>query len=429
MRSGRRASRTRPRAALALTAAALAVALAGLGLISASAPVGAGVPSGPHPPGGPAWVVSLGDSYIAGAAGRWAGNTHAYATSQIDALGPSAYADTGTSTDTAAHPPVASCRRSTSAEIHLGGVRSLNLACSGARTSTSPYAGGDFTPGVDRYHDGRGHDGQVRQLQEFARTHRVRMVAVSVVGDDFGFSSIVQDCVRDYLLSTIVWRNYCHDDASVRSRFEPAAVAARAADLTRSLSDIRTAMADAGYSAGDYGVVAQTYPSPVPSGSGLRYPEFAKTRQTIGGCGFWNADLTWANRTALPAINSAVTGAVKASGLANAHVLDVSRLFEDHRLCEKGTRKLYEQDRSNWRAEAAVDRSEWVANIRTVTASAGPLAIAESLHPDYWGQLALRNCLRQAYSGGAVRGGQCITVDPGRNGSGEPNTRLLNPDR
>ena len=28
-------------------------------------------------------------------------------------------------------------------------------------------------------------------------------------------------------------------------------------------------------------------------------------------------------------------------------------------------------------------------------------------HPNYWGQLALRNCLRQAYNGGAPRGGTC----------------------
>jgi hypothetical protein len=31
----------------------------------------------------------------------------------------------------------------------------------------------------------------------------------------------------------------------------------------------------------------------------------------------------------------------------------------------------------------------------------------ESLHPNYWGQLALRNCWRQVWNGGDVRGGVC----------------------
>ncbi|MEP6853034.1 MAG: hypothetical protein ABJA87_10315 [bacterium] len=73
---------------------------------------------------------------------------------------------------------------------------------------------------------------------------------------------------------------------------------------------------------------------------------------------------------------------------------------------------------AGWRAPHAVDRSEWVANIRTVTGQDGPLTVQESLHPNYWGQLALRNCLRQADTGGAVRGGECITVDLG--GAGWP---------
>ena len=42
---------------------------------------------------------------------------------------------------------------------------------------------------------------------------------------------------------------------------------------------------------------------------------------------------------------------------------------------------------------------------------------------NYWGQLAMRNCFRQAYNGGAIRGGTC-TATGGLDGLGEPGTSL-----
>ena len=40
-----------------------------------------------------------------------------------------------------------------------------------------------------------------------------------------------------------------------------------------------------------------------------------------------------------------------------------------------------------------------------MTAILPPYQIQEDGHPSYWGQLALRNCLRQAYNGGLPRAG------------------------
>ena len=51
----------------------------------------------------------------------------------------------------------------------------------------------------------------------------------------------------------------------------------------------------------------------------------------------------------------------------------------------------------------------------------GPYQLQEDLHPSYWGHLALRNCLRQAYNGGAVRGGACTHTSGGLDSLGEPN--------
>lgn len=81
---------------------------------------------------GAPWIVSVGDSYIAGKAGRWAGNTNG-SPSAIDALGPTAYFDNSTNTG----EPIGGCHRSKSAEVFIGGgVNGENLACEDAKTSS-----------------------------------------------------------------------------------------------------------------------------------------------------------------------------------------------------------------------------------------------------------------------------------------------------
>src|SRR3954469_25737681 len=62
---------------------------------------------------GTPWVASVGDSYISGEAGRWAGNTN-NSSSTIDALGPTAYNDAGSA------EAIAGCHRSRSAEVFIG---------------------------------------------------------------------------------------------------------------------------------------------------------------------------------------------------------------------------------------------------------------------------------------------------------------------
>ena len=53
----------------------------------------------------------------------------------------------------------------------------------------------------------------------------------------------------------------------------------------------------------------------------------------------------------------------------------------------------------------------------------GPLQLQEGLHPSFWGEKAMRNCVRQAYNGGTPKGGVC-THGTGLNGNGEPNATL-----
>src|SRR3954466_2888244 len=136
-------------------------------------------------------VVVVGDSYISGEAGRWAGN--ASSQSYVDALGSTAYYDNSANTG----ETISGCHRSKSSESVIGGgVVGKNLACSGAKAATTPYASGsDFKPGLDFYDDGAGHIGQAKALQNFAATHNVKLVAISIGGNDYRFADIVQQCV------------------------------------------------------------------------------------------------------------------------------------------------------------------------------------------------------------------------------------------
>ena len=370
-------------------------------------------------PTGSPWVVSVGDSYISGEAGRWAGNSND-GESLIDALGPTAYYDNAT--DTAEQIP--RCHRSHSAEVYLGGgVSGLNLACSGAQTSTATDSSGNFKPGLDFYNSG-GNQGQALMLQNFAASHRVTMVAVSIGGNDFGFGGIVTTCVEDFLTSPSWWPTYCSQDSSVTGHFSSTNVATQTSKIAQALRNVHQAMANDGYADTDYKIVVQNYPSPLPSSSGFRYSQSGYTRQSTGGCGFWNADADWAGSTALPTISAAVRNAVAQSGVANAVNLDLSSAFNGRRLCENTVGLLEEQGLSSWTDSGAVDRTEWINQIRTVSTAGSDYYIQESLHPNYWGQLALRDCLRQAYNGGAVRGGSCTIAGTGLTGDGEPNMSL-----
>jgi hypothetical protein len=107
--------------------------------------------------------------------------------------------------------------------------------------------------------------------------------------------------------------------------------------------------------------------------------------------------------------------------------LSLEHVFSGHRLCERGTYLLEEviplgQD---WRAPAWVDKSEWINQIRTFTAQAGGFQEQEDLHPNYWGQLALRSCLRQAYRSGKPVGGTCKVEKSGLDAYGNPNMAFV----
>jgi hypothetical protein len=382
----------------ALVAAVVAATAFGTGTAQADGP-GVGTPT----------IASVGDSYISGEAGRWAGNTN-NGSQYVDALGATAYFDNASNTA----EQITRCHRSKAAEVYVGGgVNGVNLACSGARTSTFTDSDGNFKPGLDFYSDANGKKGQALLLQEYAATHNVRQVELSIGGNNFNFASIIQSCVTDFLGSPTWWKDYCYDDSSVTANFTSSNISTQTTAIKNAILNVRQAMTNAGYASSQYTIVVQDYESPVPGGSGIRYSESGYTRQSTGGCGFWNADADWANNTALPTINNAVKNAASQTGLTNVKILELQTAFNGRRLCENTVGLLEEKGLSSWQSAGAVDKSEWVDQIRTVSTANSDYYIQESLHPNYWGQLAIRSCLRQAWNAGSPRSGTCTTAGPG----------------
>lgn len=399
-----------PRSLRGLAATCAVAATVAAALPAASLADGPGV--------GAANVVTLGDSAISGEAGRWAGNTNDSYT-KTDAGGAGAYNDAGSS------ETIRNCHRSRSAQAFIGGgVTGVNFACSGGQTSTvGTGSGEDFKPGIDFYSDASGRRGQALLLQEYAATHNVKAVVVMIGANNYGFGTVVQQCVTNWVTSPSWWRNYCSDDADVVNRFTPAQQTVQTNAVRDALQRVAQAMTNAGYTSNQYTIVGQTYWNPIPRSDRARYPETGWSRQSVGGCGAWNRDVNWANDVVVPAMNNSMRNGLTASGLPNTRLLELQYAFDGRRLCEDTVGLLEERGVATWRSAGAVDNTEWVNQIRTVTTLVGPYQLQESIHANYWGQMAMRNCLRQAYNSGSVRGGTCYH-DTGLNGSGEPNMTL-----
>jgi hypothetical protein len=111
-------------------------------------------------------------------------------------------------------------------------------------------------------------------------------------------------------------------------------------------------MLNAGYADNSYTIVIQTYSSPLPNASGMRYRQSGYTRQATGGCGQWNRDLDWANNTVVPAMNATLVNGAAATGLSNYVILDNANLLAGRRLCENTVGLA----RRAWRRQLAVAR-------------------------------------------------------------------------
>ncbi|MCX4528827.1 MULTISPECIES: GDSL-type esterase/lipase family protein [unclassified Streptomyces] len=321
---------------------------------------------------GPTAVVSMGDSYISGEAGRWKGNS---LTNSGNRTGTDRAWVSGSSYDPAKvyGTTAGGCHRSDSAEVKSAGPIAdvaVNLACSGAVSQNVFRA----SNGGVSY---KGEAPQADQLAAVAASHDVKVIALSIGGNDLGFADIIKDCALDFVL----WNSYCYDDQQYGVDQKIDGVMA---GVGKSVDEIRAVMRGAGYSDSSYRIVLQSYPSPIPRGAENRYTQSDWSRLNTGGCPFWNRDSDWARDSLVPQIASRIKAVAAAKGV---QFLDLRDMMQGREVCAKASKLVSSS------APASAKTSEWA---RWIDSSETQGPIQESMHPNYFGQLAAGRCLALA---------------------------------
>lgn len=349
---------------------------------------------------GEPWLIGMGDSFISGEGGRWASN----GMDNTDIFGnggwllgtnDQAYGDAPNGTETIPY-----CHRSATAPSMVGsGWNVKNLACSGAMTTSFVNPFDRAKPGIDfakmTTNGGEKFVGQAQLLQDFAKDHDVTAVALSIGGNDMGFSEIIATCLTDWIKNTA-----CSGSEFIASRVNPEAQKIITKRVFRAIENVNIAMTKAGYQPDEWRLMLQLPPSPLPPSSKASYPDIGFNRQIFGGCGMLNADLDFANDTLLPYLASTLVDAQKMvaakPGNAPMTAVDTKDALVGHRLCEDGTTRP--DAGTGIPPNGFSQDTEWVRFISVITAelySTSPEA-QEAMHPTYFGQRTLSSCMREA---------------------------------
>lgn len=350
--------------------------------VSALLAGGAGT-SAASPGTGPTAVVSMGDSYISGEAGRWKGNS---LTNSGSRNGTDRGWVSGSTYDPARvyGTTAGGCHRSDSAEVRSAGAIAdvaVNLACSGA---VSDNVFRSSNGGVSY----KGEAPQADQLAAVAASHNVKVIALSIGGNDLGFADIITDCALDFVL----WNSYCYDDQQAGVDQKIDAVMGK---VGKSVDEIRAVMRAAGYADSSYRIVLQSYPSPIPRGAENRYTQSDWSRLNTGGCPFWNRDSDWARDSLVPQIANRIKGVAAAKGV---QFLDLRDMMQGREVCAKASKQVTST------VPASAKTSEWA---RWIDNNESQGLIQESMHPNYFGQLAAGRCLALVVAQPANSGFSC----------------------
>jgi lysophospholipase L1-like esterase len=335
-------------------------------------------------------IVSLGDSYISGEAGRWQGNSINPARDR-DGTDRAAYncnAATCSYDSTRVYGLSAlnGCDRSDVAEIKSATIavdEKINLACSGATTANIFRASKGGEPFKNESTQGD-------QLLYVAHTANVKLVVLSIGGNDLGFASIVQACATAYLTRQPPCRT--SQQQVLDSKF-----GAAMSNVGRLIDEVRAIMRDAGYQ--NFRFVLQSYPSVFVRASENRYPELnVAERAGVGGCPSYDTDADWARDSVVNQIANGLKFVAVSKGV---QFLDLRDAFQGREICSKSTRQ------ASLNQPPSGTTSEWGRLLNQSTVTQGVLQ--EAVHPNAYGQRALGRCLTLIY-GSFSRGGSCTNV-------------------
>jgi hypothetical protein len=201
-----------------------------------------------------------------------------------------------------------------------------------------------------------------------------------------------------YHSSPAWWKNTCNEEqqANVSSR-----MAAAMAGVDAAIGEIQAVMAAAGDT--DYRLILQSYPSPIPNGSEIRYSESGWSRWDTGGCPFWNVDATWARSSLVPQISNNLQAVANARGV---DFLDLRDALDGREVCSTSTSQGNGAD------------AEWARFLVTGITQGDA---QESMHPNALGQRANGTCIDLVLAAGPGNY-SCTNVA----GSG-PETMVLTP--
>ncbi|MBT0772690.1 hypothetical protein KIH74_27345 [Kineosporia sp. J2-2] len=369
-----------PVALIVAGSALFAVPTAASGQAGIGGQAGASGQTAARPPAGDPVVVSLGDSYISGTGGRWAGNSddflfdrggtdRAWSRVEGELLGGSDRSEIyGRTAKTGCYRSDSSAINSAVGTSGLGLGRPVNLACSGAHAANVLRAS---EGGVGLH----GEKPQNDQLAALARTSRVKLVVLSIGGNDLSFPDLVFRCIRAYTLRDDPCR------AEQQKRLD-VALPAMGAAVGAVLDDVRATLAGAGYADGDYQLILQSYPSPLPTAKEDKYEGYSRIFKWTGGrCPFTDPDMTWTANTVTPTIAGTLARTASRHG---AQFLDLGNAFDGHELCADGT--------THPKGDPNSTDVEWVRFVDYT----GQGDYAESLHPNFYGQQAIGICIARA---------------------------------
>ncbi|MGH3632436.1 MAG: GDSL-type esterase/lipase family protein, partial [Sciscionella sp.] len=209
---------------------------------------------------------------------------------------------------------------------------------------------------------------QAEQLQTLARDNRVRAVIVAVgANDEPDFAGLLNACISAWFARgkgcsagfEAQWR------ARIRA-MQPKVVAA--------LTDIRTAMRNAGYADGDYTLVLQSYAAPIA-------PDMRENLRNLSGCPFQRTDLRWVHDDGVTQLSRGLRSAATRAG---ARFLDLSAAGDGHEACTGGNSASGE-----WFTRLTVN---WLA---LNNARLAGHALQSSFHPNAAGYAAFGHCMSE----------------------------------
>jgi hypothetical protein len=334
-------------------------------------------------------IVSLGDSFISGEAGRWQGNslnitgtrngTDRAASCLWIFCSYDATRVYGSSYDNG-------CHRSDVATIKSAGIsvnERINLACSGAKTNNiwrASQGGQSF----------KGEAPQADQLLTVAQQKNVKLVVLTISANDFGFADRVVNCAASWVLGL----GACNQSEQAALQ---AALPGAQSGLRKAIDEVRAVMAQAGYSPSQWRFVVAGYSSPVPAAANVRYS--GDDRWWTGGCPFYDADFNWAKNVATPFIVDSMRQVAAEKGV---QFLDVRDALNGHEVCHRSSSLVTSSPSSI--------TSEWVRWVNTGCCQGDA---QESVHPNAFGQRAIGRCVTLMYA--KTSGNWTCKNTPGQN--------------